>query len=384
MAEKYDVIVIGGGSIGLPAALNLAKQKLKVLVLEREGGPGQENNKKAIGGIRATHSDYGKITVCLRSIEIMKNWQEEMGDDIGWMSNGYSYPAYNAKDAKTLQDLMQIQLSYGLNIKWVSPEEYNELVPGITMEGLVGSTFSPEDGSCSPLLMGSAYYFHALRAGVEFRFSQKVTDLRIEHGKIVSVVTDKDSYSAATVINAAGNFARDIGLMADLDLPVYPDNHEAGISEPVARFFGPMVVDMRRATGSANFYFYQNHEGQVCFCYTPEPPILGVDNRSTSEFLPHCSKRMLEVLPRLRYLKVRRTWRGQYPMTPDGFPIVGFKQECSNLLHAVGMCGQGFMLGPGMGELISRICLKETSDSDARILKSFDPYRDFSGMEAFK
>ena len=384
MAEKYDVIVIGGGSIGLPAALNLAKQKLKVLVLEREGGPGQENNKKAIGGIRATHSDYGKITVCLRSIEIMKNWQEEMGDDIGWMSNGYSYPAYNAKDAKTLQDLMQIQLSYGLNIKWVSPEEYNELVPGITMEGLVGSTFSPEDGSCSPLLMGSAYYFHALRAGVEFRFSQKVTDLRIEHGKIVSVVTDKDSYSAATVINAAGNFARDIGLMADLDLPVYPDNHEAGISEPVARFFGPMVVDMRRATGSANFYFYQNHEGQVVFCITPDPPILGIDNRSTSEFLPLCAKRMLEIYPRLRNLKVRRTWRGQYPMTPDGFPIVGKSSTVSNLINAVGMCGQGFMLGPGMGELLTRMTLGTTTESDQRVLQSFDPNRSFSGQEAFK
>ncbi len=384
MAEKYDVIVIGGGSIGLPAALNLAKQKLKVLVLEREGGPGQENNKKAIGGIRATHSDYGKITVCLRSIEIMKNWQEEMGDDIGWMSNGYSYPAYNAKDAKTLQDLMQIQLSYGLNIKWVSPEEYNELVPGITMEGLVGSTFSPEDGSCSPLLMGSAYYFHALRAGVEFRFSQKVTDLRIEHGKIVSVVTDKDSYSAATVINAAGNFARDIGLMADLDLPVYPDNHEAGISEPVARFFGPMVVDMRRAPGSANFYFYQNHEGQVVFCITPDPPILGIDNRSTSEFLPLCAKRMLEIYPRLRNLKVRRTWRGQYPMTPDGFPIVGKSSTVSNLINAVGMCGQGFMLGPGMGELLTRMTLGTTTESDQRVLQSFDPNRSFSGQEAFK
>lgn len=384
MTNVYDVIVIGGGSIGLPAALNLAKQKLKVLILESEGGPGQENNKKAIGGIRATHSDYGKITVCLRSIEIMKHWQEEMGDDIGWMSNGYSYPAYNAKDAKTLQDLMQIQLSYGLNIKWVSPEEYNELVPGITMEGLVGSTFSPEDGSCSPLLMGSAYYFHALRAGVEFRFSQKVTDLRIEHGKIVSVVTDKDSYSAATVINAAGNFARDIGLMADLDLPVYPDNHEAGISEPVARFFGPMVVDMRRAPGSANFYFYQNHEGQVVFCITPDPPILGIDNRSTSEFLPLCAKRMLEIYPRLRNLKVRRTWRGQYPMTPDGFPIVGKSSTVSNLINAVGMCGQGFMLGPGMGELLTRMTLGTTTESDQRVLQSFDPNRSFSGQEAFK
>ncbi|MBW6514906.1 MAG: FAD-binding oxidoreductase, partial [Candidatus Syntrophosphaera sp.] len=94
------------------------------------------------------------------------------------------------------------------------------------------------------------------------------------------------------------------------------------------------------------------------------------------------SKRMLEVYPRLRHLKVRRTWRGQYPMTPDGFPIVG--RAGKNLINAVGMCGQGFMLGPGLGELLTRICLEELSQSDLRVLQSFDPLRDFSGMEAFK
>ncbi|MDD2596864.1 MAG: FAD-binding oxidoreductase, partial [Candidatus Cloacimonetes bacterium] len=136
--------------------------------------------------------------------------------------------------------------------------------------------------------------------------------------------------------------------------------------------------------GSANFYFYQNNEGQVVFCITPDPPILGIDNRSTSEFLPLCSKRMIKVYPRLRNLKVRRTWRGQYPMTPDGFPIVGQSREIENLVLAVGMCGQGFMLGPGMGELVSRICTGQLSVDDHRVLQSFDPYRDFSGEEKFK
>lgn len=71
-------------------------------------------------------------------------------------------------------------------------------------------------------------------------------------------------------------------------------------------------------------------------------------------------------------------------MTPDGFPIVGRTREIGNFIQAVGMCGQGFMLGPGMGELITRICLDELTQDDHRILQSFDPYRDFSGEEAFK
>ena len=384
MNTNYDVIVIGAGSIGQPTALYLAEAGFKVLVLDPEHGPGQANNKKAIGGVRATHSDFGKISVCLRSIEIFKNWEAERGDDIGWLSNGYSYPAYNEKDAETLQNLMKVQHSFGLNIKWLSPEEYNEVVPGILMEGLLGSTFSPEDGSCSPLLVTSAYYSHALRAGVEYRFNEKVTGFELVDGMVAKVKTNQGSYSSAWVINAAGNQAREIGALAGLDLPVFPDCHEAGITEPVARFFEPMVIDMRKAPGSANFYFYQNIEGQVVFCITPDPAILGIDNRSTSEFLPMCSKRMLHIYPRLRNLKVRRTWRGQYPMTPDGFPIVGIMKEVQNMVQAVGMCGQGFMLGPGMGELITRICQDRLSADDLRVLKSFDPYRQFTGQEAFK
>jgi len=382
MNRTYDIVIIGAGSVGVPAALELASRGRKVLVLEAESAPSQANNKKAIGGVRATHSDFGKISVCQRSIQIMSSWQERFGDDIGWMSNGYSYPAYTAEDEKTLKDLMRVQLGFGLNIRWISPQEYNELVPGINMDGLRGSTYSPEDGSCSPLLLGSAYYFHALRAGVDFRFREQVLGFEMSGDRINTVHTDKASYLAGTVINAAGNHAREIGAMAGTDLPVHPDNHEAGITEPVAPFMGPMVVDMRKRPGSANFYFYQNHEGQVVFCVTPDPPILGIDNRSTSQFLPLCSKRMLEVYPRLRHLKVRRTWRGQYPMTPDGFPIVG--KAGANFVNAVGMCGQGFMLGPGLAELLARICLDELTQDDLRVLKSFDPGRDFSGMEAFK
>ncbi|MDD3464353.1 MAG: FAD-binding oxidoreductase [Candidatus Cloacimonetes bacterium] len=382
MSKSYDIVIIGAGSIGVPAALELASKGLKVLVLEAESAPGQGNNKKAIGGVRATHSDFGKMSVCLRSIQILSGWKEQYGEDIGWMSNGYSYPAYTEADEKILKDLMRVQLGFGLHIRWVSPQEYNELVPGINMDGLRGSTYSAEDGSCSSLLTGSAYYFHALRAGVDFRFGEKVLGFEMSGDRIAKVRTDKDSYTAGTVINAAGNHAREIGAMAGLDLPVHPDNHEAGITEPVAPFMGPMVVDMRKRPGSANFYFYQNHEGQVVFCITPDPPVLGIDNRSTSKFLPLCSKRMLEVYPRLRHLKVRRTWRGQYPMTPDGFPIVGWVG--ANLVNAVGMCGQGFMLGPGLAELLARICLDELTPEDLRELESFDPDRDFSGMEAFK
>jgi sarcosine oxidase subunit beta len=101
-------------------------------------------------------------------------------------------------------------------------------------------------------------------------------------------------------------------------------------------------------------------------------------------FLPMVARRMLKIMPMLANLKVRRTWRGLYPMTPDGFPIVGRMREVENFYQAVGMCGQGFMLGPGMGELIYRLVTENCSGEDVEILQCFDPYRDFRGQEVFK
>lgn len=383
MKNNYDAIVIGAGSVGLPAAYSLAENKMKVLVIDNMSSPGQKNAKKAIGGIRATHSDYGKIQISLRSIKIFSEMKEKHGHDIGWMKNGYSYPAYNKKDEKMLKDLMKVQLSFGLNIKWVSPEEYNELVPGINMNGLLGSTYSPDDGSASPLLSANAYYFLGKEKGVTYNFAETVTDIKLEKETAV-VTTDKGKYNTRYVVNAAGNQAKEIGKMVGLDLPVNPDCHEAAITEPVKRFFGPMVVDMRPAKGSKNYYFYQNNEGQVVFCITPDPAILGMCSENTSVYFPQVAKRMVQLYPRLKNLKVRRSWRGQYPMTPDGFPIVGFPDGMPQYFNLVGMCGQGFMLGPGMGKLTARCLTGNKNEDDDKILESFLIERDFSGTEAFK
>jgi len=380
MTNSYDVIIIGAGSVGVPTAMALAKNK-KVLVLEKLASPGQGQNKKAIGGIRATHSDFGKIKIAQRSIEIFANWQKNEGDDIGWMSNGYSFPAYNQTDEEKLKNLLKVQKSFGLQIDWILSEEYQKLVPGINSEGLLGATFSPHDGSASPMLANNAFYFKSLKEGAEYRFREQVAS--ISKAERFTVKTDKAEYEADFVVNAAGNAASAIAAMVGCDLPVKPDCHEGAITEPVKRFFEPMIVDMRPVKGSANYYFYQNNEGQVIFCITPDPPILGTDSDSTSVFLPQVAKRMVNLYPRLANLKVRRTWRGQYPMTPDGFPIID-EAKLPGFFNAVGMCGQGFMLGPGIGELLARMIEKNLTEDDHQVLESFKADRDFSGMEVFK
>ncbi len=380
----YDAIIIGAGSVGVPTALALAEAGLDALVLDQFASQGQGSNKAAIGGIRATHSDPAKIRLCLRTLDIVKGWGATYGHNLEWTTGGYSFVAYREQEERTLKALLKIQETYGLNIAWYDRDALLDIIPDLNPEGLIGGTFSPEDGHCSTLLMGHAFYDAAKQAGAAFRFNEKVLAIPTQGGRVTGVQTDRGVYHAPVVINAAGAWAAEIGALVGMTHPVFPDSHEAGITEPVARFLQPMVVDIRPAPGSKNYYFFQLHSGQVVFCITPEPPIPGLDCRETSAFLPMVARRMVDLMPRLTNIRVRRTWRGLYPMTPDGSPLVGWAREVAGYLMAIGMCGQGFMLGPGLGELLARMVAGNTTADDAETLDILSPYREFQGMEALK
>lgn len=380
----YDVIVIGGGSVGTPTAFSLQQAGYKTLVIDQFASIGQGSNKKAIGGIRATHSDPAKIRLSLRSIEIFSTWKELYGDDIEWYQGGYVFVARRGEEENTLKKLLVTQKSLGLDIDWLDAPQMLELVPDLNPVGLRGGTYSPGDGNASPLLSIHAFYRQARALGADFRFNEKVDQVIVEHGQVKGVRTDKGVYTADMVINAAGPWADDVGKMVGIEVPVYPDAHESAITEAVARFLDPMIVDIRPMPGSSNYYFYQHFTGQIVFCITPSPQIWGKDMRETSTFLPMVASRMVDLMPRLKNIRVRRTWRGLYPMTPDGFPLVGWSQEVQGYMLAVGMCGQGFMLGPGIGELITRLVDRSTTLDDEETLSYLSPYRQFAGQELLK
>ncbi|HNT76925.1 MAG TPA: FAD-dependent oxidoreductase, partial [Anaerolineae bacterium] len=390
LPSTYDVIVIGAGSVGAPAALALAQAGVKTLVLDQFASQGQGSQKAAIGGVRATHSDPAKIRLCLRSLEIFSTWEEVYGHNLEWTTGGYSFVAYREQDEATLKSLLKVQHAYGLDIDWHDRDALLEIAPALNPEGLIGGTYSSGDGHCSTLLAGHAFYDAAKQAGATFQFNEPVREILVApqmtgaHRHIVGVRTDRGDYHALVVINAAGSWAGEVGALVGLRHPILSEAHEGGITEPVAHFLNPLMVDIRPAPGSKNYYFFQLRSGQVVFCITPEPPIPGFDRRETSEFLPLIAPRMVDLMPRLAAIRVRRTWRGLYPMTPDGAPIVGWARELEGYLMAVGMCGQGFMLGPGLGELLARMVTQQTTESDAEILQVLSPYRAFAGQEALK
>lgn len=379
----YDVVVIGAGSVGLPTAFFLAAEKVRVLVIDHLRSPGQGQNKAAIGGVRATHSDPAKIQTCHLSLGVFAGWQSQYGDDIHFRRGGYCFPVYEEEHERALRALLVTQKQHGLNIDWLDGCELARILPGISRDGLRGGTFSPEDASVSPILTARAFHSQAARRGAAFAFGERVVAIQRGAGSGsgsggVVVKTDKGIYAAGSVINAAGADAREVGRLMGLDLPVFPDSHEAGVTEPVRPFFAPLVVDVRGVRGSTNFYFYQEQMGHIIFCLTPEPIIPGRNRDSSSSFLPQAARRLINLFPRLRNIRVRRVWRGLYPMTPDGVPIVDRLDGDDGSYVAAGFCGQGLMLGPGIALNLASLITTGKPLISQEIFSSFGLGRDYS------
>ena len=377
--NTYDAIVVGAGSIGNPTAVFLAEEGLKVLVLEMHPTVGQGQNKAAIGGVRATHSDPAKIQTCQMSLEVFSTWKDKYGSEIGWFQGGYCFPVYREREEKILKGILPLQKEAGLNIDWVDKETIEEIVPGIVADDLIGGTYSPDDGQVSPLMAAAAFHRAASEQGVRYNFNERVLSVDTGSGKVTGVTTDKGTYHSRIVINAGGAEAGEVGKTTGHDLPIAPESHEAGITAPIARIFDPLVVDLRPGPEgkTSNFYFAQNHENQIIFCYSPQIPILGLNRENTSEFMPIVAKRLVSLIPKLKNVYVRRTWRGLYPMTPDGIPIVDKVKEVEGLYLAVGMCGQGFMLGPGIAKNLANLIVNEKPLIDEEAFSAFSFYRDF-------
>ena len=138
---------------------------------------------------------------------------------------------YTPEHEKLFKKNIILQKSYGLNIDYYGPEKIKELIPGINENGLLGGTFSPEDGNASPLLFTNACYRQAIKNGAEFHFNEEVINTLTENGKISGVETNESTYSAKFVINAAGAHAKEVANFINIDVPVNPTSHEAGIKK---------------------------------------------------------------------------------------------------------------------------------------------------------
>ncbi|MEO0068563.1 MAG: FAD-binding oxidoreductase [candidate division WOR-3 bacterium] len=372
-----DAIVIGGGIIGAATGYYLAKQGLKVILLERNF-PCAGSTGRCIGGIRAQFTHDLTIRVMLKSIKMFMELDSELGEDIEWYAGGYLFLAFDEERKKSFLQAIEIQRRYGLKVDFISPDECARIVPGLNQEGLLGGAWCPTDGQANPFKVTYGYLKGMERLGSKVITNSEVKRINIQGDKVVSVVTQTgDEFYAPVVLNAAGPWAEGVAQLAGVFLPVKPDRHEALVTEAVERCLEPMLVDYR----SDGCYFVQHYKtGHFIGCYTPVPIVPGDRIDASDEFITEMPRRMVRLLPKLASVKVLRQWAGSYEMSPDGNPICG-RTPVQGFYVAAGMSGHGFMFGPALGYLMAELITTGKSSID---ISEFRLDRSFAKAEAMK
>ncbi len=384
MNKTADVLIIGGGIIGLSSAYHLAKMGQKVILFEKEylcaGSTG-----RCIGGIRQQFSSETTIKVAMESIKMFIEMEQTWKDGIEWYQGGYLFLAHNEEKSNIYKKLIQLQKQFGLDVEYISIEEIKKIVPNINDDNLLGAAYCPSDGQANPFLTAQGYAHqikninkHTKRKNEIYTYTE-VTDIITDGNEVKGLITNKgDKFYAPKVLTAAGPFINELTKKIDIDLPVYPERHEAIVTDSAEFLFEPMLVDYRED----GCYFHQKHDnGQFIGCYSSIPNVPGTSVDSTFEFLTQMSKRMLRIVPALRYVSIMRQWGGSYTMTPDGSPIMD-ETNMKGFYIAGGMCGHGFMLAPMLGKLMAQFMLEGKSDIP---LDEFKLNRDYkAGQEAMK
>lgn len=369
MKHEFDVIIIGGGIAGLATAYYLAKQKQNVLVLEKSY-IGSGSTGRCISGIRAQFSTETSIKLAMHSIKLFQQMDETFGFSIEWTPSGYLFLAHEPARKQAFAEVLELQQRLGLDVQLLEKKEIQQKFPYLLTDELLAATYCPTDGQADPFKVLKGY-FQAIKAmGSTILTRTEVVGIDVR-GDLKKVTTaNGDRYSAPSLLIAAGPWAQEVGQMVGLDLAVFPERHEALITEPVQYVGIPMIVDYRKDGG----YFVQRITGQVAGCYTPHPNIPGHDVSSSFEFLTEMSRRMMRLVPALENLAVVRQWAGSYSMTPDGNPIVD-ETDIPGIFVSVGMCGHGFMLGPGLGDYLAQFIIHREWPMD---MTEFAFKRDFS------
>jgi sarcosine oxidase subunit beta len=207
--------------------------------------------------------------------------------------------------------------------------------------------------------MTDAYYTAAKRLGVRFFYREKVNEIVVEDGKIVKVITDQREVHTNKVVNAAGGYSAEVGKMAGVDIPVFSENHQILVTEPIENIQGPMVISF-----SKNIYCQQVPHGSFLMGRSNPDEQPSHDISSTHDFLDEMAKTAVELLPPLANLRVVRQWGGSYNVSPDRQPILGDTDQLEGFYLACGFSGHGFMFAPMTGLLLSEVILNQPTTID--------------------
>jgi len=362
---KANIVIIGGGIGGVSIAYNLAKKGMKDIVVLDDNYMTGGATGRCGAGVRQQWKSKMNCILAKKSVEFFEKAQEELGyhRDVEFKQEGYLIVATTKEEHEQFIKNVALQNSLGIPSKICTPKEAKKIVPHLNTKDVISAAFCNTDGHLNPFLMTDAYYVAAKRLGVTFFYKEKVLDIIVKDGKIDKVVTENKEIYTNKVVNAAGSYAKEIGDLAGVDIPVYSENHQILVTEPIETIQGPMVISF-----SKNIYCQQVPHGSFLMGRSDKNAAHDHDISSSHEFLDEMCKTAVDLLPPLANLRVVRSWGGSYNLSPDRQPIIGDTDQLEGYYMACGFSGHGFMFAPVTGDLLSDIILDLPSEIDKNYL----------------
>jgi len=364
MQTHAKVVIIGGGVVGCSILFHLAKFGWKDVVLIERSELTSGSSWHAAGQIHTISSDPNISRLQGYTIKLYKEIEETSGQSVGLHSTGGFYLASNEVWHDYLKRERSKARYMGLDQEFISLEEVARRHPLIDPSHYIAALWDPLDGDIDPSGVTYAYAKSAKHHGATYHTHTPVIETNRRPDGGWDVVTEKGTVNAEMIVNAGGLWAREVGLLAGLHLPVQPMEHHYLITEAI-----PEIVergDARLPAGidyEGNMYFRQERQGMLLGTYEPSSTPWKIDGTPMDfghELLPPDLDRIadrLEVgferIPALGRAGIKNIVNGPFTFGPDGNPMIGPVPGLENYWVAVGVMA-GFCQAGGVG-----LCMAE-------------------------
>jgi sarcosine oxidase subunit beta len=358
MKKTADVIIIGGGIIGISIAYYLGRMGAKNVVLFEKDLVGMGSTGLCAGGIRRQWSTEVNMHFAMKAFEVFQNFEEEFGVSPEFHQIGYLFLARDEEEVKSFKKNIELQNHFNVPSEFLTRKEVKKEWPFLNLEDVSGGAFCHTDGYAGPSEVTNAIAKGARRHGVQIIEKTEVISIEVPRNRIVSVTTKQGAVETHTVVNAAGPYAANVGKLAGVEIPVSPIRRQLFVTDPFDRIppSVPLTIDH-----SQNFYF--RREGECVLLSGPQDESPSFNLKTDFDAMVVTAEKATHRVPVFEEANISRGWAGLYEISPDNHAILGNVQEVEGLVLAVGFSGHGFQHGPAAGMVIAELIWKGKSET---------------------
>jgi sarcosine oxidase subunit beta len=347
-AVHYDVAIAGGGLVGSSAALALATRGLRVALIERRFCGAQASGVN-YGGVRCQGRPVEQMPLAMRARRVWDRLPELIGIDGEFTVSGHLRLARSESDLAALEQWASMAREYGLHAQLLSGESFRRRYPWLG-EAAIGGSLCASDGHANPRLVSPAFARAARAAGADVREQTELSDIRHD-GRRFQMRAGNEEISADWLINCAGAWANTVAGYFGERAPMKPIYPNMWVTEPL-----PLFITHNLGVYGGGIYARQVARGN-CVIGGGRGSGDGEYGRPSTETTRAVMRDACALLPALREALLIRTWSGVEGETPDNNPIIGASRAVPRLLHAFGFSGGGFLLAPGVGEVLADLVI---------------------------